>query len=344
MSENVVVIAVLVLAISVVVAIAFFLVSKTKSSMATGQAFDPDLLLSPIRDQITAIAERLERTTIALAETRTSLSTELGNVLSVSREVRDKNEALNLVTTEISTALQGTGVRGDWGQVSLRRVAELAGLSKHITFIEQKKFKDKEGEIMPDMIVDLSDGRKVIVDAKAPEINLTGEQEYSAADLLEDHIDSLARKDYSGRIKGAVDFTVLFVPTEGVLSTALTEKPNLTEYALEKRILLATPMSLLALLRAIEFGWKQSDQIENVAKILEESKELCNRFGILAEHIENIGEGLKAAAEGYDAAVRSFNRTLQPQIRKVGELGIDVSRNRTDFVEVDFRQEGLEER
>jgi len=344
MSESIFMMAVLVVAIAVVAAISLFAVSKIKSGSATGQVFDPDLLLKPIREQIREIIDRLNQTSTTLTETRVSINTELGHVLSVSKDVQSQNEALNLKTTEISTALQGTGVRGNWGQVSLKRVAELAGLSKHITFIEQKKFKDEEGGITPDMIVDLSDGRKVVVDAKAPEINLKGDQEYSASERLKKHIDDLEERDYSKRIGGAVDFTVLFVPTEGVLSTALTENPNLTEYALTKKILLATPMSLLALLRAIEFGWKQSDQIENVAKILEESKELCNRFGILAEHIENIGEGLKAAAEGYDAAVRSFNRTLQPQIRKVGELGIDVSRNRTDFVEIDFRQEGSEER
>ena len=315
--------------------------AKSSSGSAVSAEINPEQLLGPIREQISVIVGRLDKTSEALAITRTSISEELGNVLTVSKEVRGGNQELAMTTERISTALSGTGVRGNWGQVSLRRVVELAGLTKHVTFSEQEKYIDKDGEIIPDMVVSLPGDRKVVVDAKAPKIDLTGKEDFSTADLLRVHIKDLAGRDYSARVGGAVDFTVLFVPSEGVMATALTEDNNLTEFALQKKILLATPMTLLALLRAIEFGWKQTEQMENVSLILKESKDLCDKFGIMGEHFASVGKYLKDSVDAYNDAVASINRTLKPQVRKIGALGIDVKRSESDFSEVDFKPKSL---
>ena len=253
----------------------------------------------------------------------------------MSQEVRGKSEELALTTERISTALQGSGVRGDWGQITLRRVAEMAGLTKYVTFSEQEANKDDEGKFIPDMVVKLPGGRSVVVDAKAPKIDLKGEKEFSTAESLKKHIDDLEKRDYGARYPGAVDFTVLFVPSEGVLATALTENQALSEYAFGKKILLATPMTLLSLLKAVEFGWKQSEQMENVDKILEEAKILCDRFGVLGEHFQKVGTSLNSAVGFYNDSVNSFNGMLKPQIRKIGEMGVDVKRSQKDFQEIE---------
>ncbi len=325
----------LVLAISAIVVALIVGRNKSSSGSAISADIDPEKLLGPIREQIGVIVRRLDETSTVLTETRTSISQELSNVLNVSREVRGKSEELALTTERISTALQGSGVRGDWGQITLRRVAEMAGLTKYVTFSEQEANKDDEGKFIPDMVVKLPGGRSVVVDAKAPKIDLIGEKEFSTAESLKKHIDDLEKRDYGARYPGAVDFTVLFVPSEGVLATALTENQELSEYAFGKKILLATPMTLLSLLKAVEFGWKQSEQMENVDKILEEARILCDRFGVLGEHFQKVGTSLKSAVGFYNDSVNSFNGMLKPQIRKIGEMGVDVKRSQKDFPEIE---------
>lgn len=335
MNSYAVLVSSLVLAISAIVVALIVGRSKSSSGSAISAEIDPEKLLGPIREQIGVIVRRLDETSTVLTETRTSISQELSNVMTVSQEVRGKNEELRLTTERISTALQGTGVRGNWGQISLRRVAEMAGLTKHVTFSEQEASRDDEGKFIPDMVVKLPGGRSVVVDAKAPKIDLKGEKEFSTADLLKKHIDDLEKRDYGARYPGAVDFTVLFVPSEGVLATALTENQELSEYAFVRKILLATPMTLLSLLKAVEFGWKQSEQMENVDKILEEAKILCDRFGVLGEHFQKVGASLNSAVGSYNDSVNSFNGMLKPQIRKIGEMGVDVKRSQKDFPEIE---------
>jgi DNA recombination protein RmuC len=323
----------LVLAIAVIVVAMIIGRAKSRAGSAISAEINPEQLLGPIREQIGVIVRRLDETSMALTETRTSISQELSNVLTVSQEVRGKNEELALTTERISTALQGTGVRGNWGQISLRRVAEMAGLSKHVLFSEQATTEDEEGKIIPDMVVLLPGGRRVVVDAKAPKIDLKGKK-FSTAILLKNHINDLEKRKYGERYPGAVDFTVLFVPAEGQLSTALEEDQALSEYAFERKILLATPMTLLALLKAVEFGWKQSDQMDNVNKILQEAKILCERFGVIGEFFERVGESLNSAVIAYNESIGSFNERLKPQIRKIGDMGVDVKRSQRDFPEI----------
>jgi len=334
MNDSVVLVATLMLAIAAVAATLIIVKAKSSGSSPIASTFDPEQLLSPIREQIGVIVSRLDDTSKALTATQTSISLELGNVLTVSNEVRDKNNQLAITTERISTALQGSGTRGHWGQISLRRVAEMAGLSKHITFNEQVAGRDEDGKFTPDMVVKLPGGRNIVVDAKAPKIDLPGDGNFSTAALLKDHIKDLESRNYGARVDGAIDFTVLFIPSEGVLATALTEDLALSEFAFNKKILLATPMTLLALLRAVEFGWKQSDQMQNVKEILEEAKELCNRFGPLDEHFKAVGSALTTVVKAYNEAAGSLNRKLKPQILKIGQLGLDVKRIQDDFSEV----------
>lgn len=340
MSSTVILISVFILSVAAVAVT--LIVVKAKSSVATpgAPAFDSEYFLAPIREQIGQLSNRFEETTKALTETRTSISIELGNVLNVSKEVRSKSEDLVARTELISTALQGTGVRGDWGQVSLKRVAEMAGLTEHVTFNEQKQYGD--GKFQPDMVVHLPGGRNVVVDAKAPKIDFSGAENFSTAKLLKKHIKDLSEKNYGKEVAGAIEFTVLFVPSEGVLATALTEDPDLSEHAINKDILLATPMTLLALLKAVEYSWKQFDRMENIEQILADSKELCTRFAILGEHFTAIGSSLSNTVNSYNDAVSSFNTRLKPQIRVIGRLGVDTKRGENNFLVIPEPQDFIE--
>jgi DNA recombination protein RmuC len=156
------------------------------------------------------------------------------------------------------------------------------------------------------MVVKLPGGRNIVVDAKAPKIDLPGDGNFSTAALLKDHIKDLESRNYGARVDGAIDFTVLFVPSEGVLATALTEDLELSEYAFNRKILLATPMTLLALLRAVEFGWKQSDQMQNVKEIL------VKNFGIDESRVSTETKGSK---DPIAVKLNSMNRRVDFSIK-----------------------------
>jgi DNA recombination protein RmuC len=225
--------------------------------------------------------------------------------------------------------------------VQLKNVVTLAGLTEHVTFKEQVTTYNEDGERrMPDMVIDLADKRKIIVDSKAPDLNLAGEESTTAADLKR-AITQLSAKNYPALIEGSMDFVVLFVPSEGVLATALTEDPNLSEFCFSKNVLLATPMTLLSLLRAVEYGWKQLSQIENVKVILEESLELCKRAKTLLEHFSSVGDSLAKALGFYNAAVRSANRMLIPKIRDLHALGVRLPTEPAELAEYDTHVEQL---
>jgi len=203
---------------------------------------------------------------------------------------------------------------------------ELAGLTKHVTFKEQVTSRNDEGkEQTPDMIVYFPDNRAIAVDSKAPDLNLDGGESRSAA-ALKAHIDTLAKKSYQKSIKNSMEFMVCFVPSEGTLASALTENENLMEYAFSKKVLLATPMSLLGLLKAVEYGWKQLEQIENVAIINKNAFELSDRALVLLAHFKDLGDSLGAAMGKYNDAVRSANSRLIPEIENMKKLGVDIKK------------------
>jgi len=296
-------------------------------------AIDTETLLQPVREQIAMIAGRLDKLVTESVTTRTEISGKIATAIEESRAVFHQGAELRDTTTRISTALQGTGQRGSWGQVQLRRVVELAGLTKHVTFKEQVTTRsDDDKRQIPDLLILLPDERSIVVDSKAPNLNLD-DQEAATAKDLKLHIDQLSAKNYPASIKGALDIVILFVPSEGTLASALTEDSNLNEYAFKKKVLLATPMTLLGLLRAVEFGWQQLQQIENVAIINQQAQEVCERSLILLEHFAGVQTGLAAAVEGYNAAVASANSRLLVSVRKMRELGVRVEKSTDDLKE-----------
>lgn len=297
---------------------------------------DPETLLAPVREQIQSIQRTLADTRQATVQEQTALMSEVRKVAEQNIQLFEQGNKLNVATTQITTALQGTGVAGDWGELQLQRTVELAGLTEHISWIDQHRVEGEVGKLIPDLVVHLPSSRKVIVDAKAPKIDFENSPNAGAkqADALRDHINKLAGKDYSRFVDGAVDFVVLFVPTEGILATALTERPGLSEEAIRSRILLATPMTLLAMLRSVEYGWKQVAQAENAAVIAKEAAELSDRLATFVDHFNKVGSGLKTAIDNFNKAAASFETRLRPQSRKMRELGVPAANDIAEMKEI----------
>jgi DNA recombination protein RmuC len=230
----------------------------------------------------------------------------------------------------LATALCGSAqARGRWGEIALRNIVEFAGMTEHCDFVEQET--DHAGN-RPDLVVRLPGGGRIPVDAKVPfaDYEKAHREEDPAlraalldahAAALRDKIRELARKDYAAQLDGKVDFTVMFVPTEPILSAALERNPDLYSEALAKKVLPATPVTLIALLRTVGVYWQQERMAENAEHIWVEAKELQKRLIIFAEHLARIRKGLVAALEGYNDAIGSYRGRILPQGRKIEELG-----------------------
>ena len=311
------------------------LVRKSSPSANGPLAYNPEDLLAPVREQFRALQKDLNDTREASARTQGALLEQLQTVSKQNHELFRQGSELSVATTQISTALQGTGVSGDWGEMQLRRTVEMAGLTENVSFIEQEVVATPEGRLRPDMIVNLPDNRRIVVDAKAPLIDFSHSVDAAKkqADALETHIKDLSRRNYGAYVEGSIDFVVLFVPTEGILATALGERPTISEDAIRSRVLLATPMTLLAMLRAVEFGWRQIAQAENAAHIAKEAAELWDRLATFVDHFNKIGSGLKTAVDNYNAAAGSLERSVKPKARTMRDLGLTTSKQLAETVE-----------
>lgn len=303
---------------------------------AAGAAMDPETLLAPVREQISILQRSLNESRESAAHTQGTLLEKLHHVSDQNSQLWEQGRLLGTATTQISTALQGTGVAGDWGELQLRRTIELAGLTEHVSFVEQEHVATLAGVARPDVIIDLPNGRRIVIDAKAPLLDFgqAADAGKKQADALAAHVKALAGRNYSDVVQGSIDFVVLFVPTEGIMASALTSRPALSEEAIKQRVLLATPMTLLAMLRAVQFGWNQVAQAENAAHIAREAGELWNRLATFVDHFNKVGNGLRTAIDNFNAAAGSLERNVRPQARKMRELGVTANKELADTPEL----------
>jgi len=233
-------------------------------------------------------------------------------------------------TTTLATALRGTQARGRWGEIALKNIAELAGMSEHCDFEEQTT--TSEGG-RPDMVVNLPDGRYIAVDAKVPlagylkaveavdeETRQAGLREHVQA--VRAHIKDLAARDYAAGIEGDVDLVVLFLPADSFLAAAYSEEPELQNEAMRSRVLLATPTTLVALLRTVAIYHQQRALAENAREIGDTARELYDRAAKFGEDLAKTGRGLKTAVDAYNAAVGSFERRFLPMGQKLESLKV----------------------
>jgi DNA recombination protein RmuC len=275
--------------------------------------------------------ERIEGHVRALEEHRTSWQAQLKQQVD---DVRRSTEALRRETASLSTALRKPQVRGRWGELHLRRAVELAGLVDRCDFAEQVVVARDEARLRPDLVVRLAGGRNVAVDSKVPLdafLDATGSESDAdrAAHLerharqLRRHVDALAAKSYWRALAATPEFVVLFVPGEAFLSAALDVDPALIEYAAERQVVLATPTTLIALLRTVAHAWTQEVLADKAREIHLLGRELYERLGTMGGHLDQLGRSLSAAVTNYNRAVGTLETRVLVSARKFAEMGVD---------------------
>ena len=240
---------------------------------------------------------------------------------------------LSRETRNLVTALRRPDVRGQWGELTLRRVVELSGMTEHVDFTEQLHQATGGGAIRPDMIVHMPERRDIVIDVKTPleaylsAVEAQDEEERSRqltrhAQIVAARIRELAGKQYWAQFERSPDFVVLFLPGEQFLSAALQENPALIDEALRQNVMLATPTSLAALLKAVEYGWKQSLLADNAAEVRRLGEELYKRLAVFTEHLAKVGKSLGSSVESFNRAVGSLEQQVLPAARRFPELGL----------------------
>ncbi len=287
-------------------------------------------LISPIREALAKSEtqiQSIERERIdSFATIKSHLELLASGQTLLSRETR------NLVT-----ALRRPDVRGQWGEITLRRLVELSGMTSHVDFTEQAHKVVESGAIRPDMIVHMPEERDIVVDVKTPlEAYLSAVEAVSddeRAVQLKRHaqnvaarIRELASKQYWSQFERSPDFVVLFLPGDQFLSAALQENPGLIDEALQQNVMLATPTSLIALLKAVAYGWKQTVLADNAAEIRQLGEDLYKRLAVFAEHLSKLGKSLGNSVESFNKAVGSLESQVLPAARRFPDLGLRVAR------------------
>jgi DNA recombination protein RmuC len=283
-------------------------------------------LLKPIGEQLTKYEEGMQRLERERDGAYRLLTKQLED-LSTSHDRLEK-ETRNLVT-----ALRSPQTRGRWGELQLRRVVEMAGMLEHCDFNEQVTVDTDEGRIRPDMVVHLPGGKNVAVDAKVPlqsflDANEAEDETERRAHLanhgrqLRNHVDALAKKEYWKAVDPSPEFVVAFVPGDSLLTVALEHEPGLMEHAAANHVLLATPTSLIGLLRVVAYGWQQDALADNAKAVQSLGRELYQRLCVFGEHMSGVGKGLSTAVTSYNRAVGSLEARVMKTAQRFVELGV----------------------
>jgi DNA recombination protein RmuC len=282
-------------------------------------------LVEPIRQALEKTEQQLQGFERDRRDAFTSLRTQI-------EQLTLGQGALQRETRNLVGALRRPEVRGRWGELTLRRVVEVAGMSEHCDFTEQETVASSTGALRPDLILRMPDGRDLVVDAKTPldaylDAIEAPNDDIRAAALsrhglqVEARVRELASKAYWNQFKRSPEFAVLFLPGDQFLSAALTERPELLENALRQGVVLATPSTLIALFKAVAYGWRQATVQEHATRILDLGQELHRRLGTFVAHLEKTGERLASAVDSYNNVIASLERQVLPQARRFTELG-----------------------
>lgn len=283
-------------------------------------------LLRPIRDTMQRTEQQLQEFDKARRES-------FGSIKSQLEAVGSAQKALGEETRNLVKALRRPEVRGQWGEITLQRLVELAGMQQHCDFVTQSHTQTETGSIRPDMLINLPEGRQLVVDVKTPldaYLEATEAEDETSrkaalvrhANVVVERVRELSAKAYWSQFDDSPEFVILFIPGDQFLSAALAEKPELLDSALRQNIILATPTSLVALLKAIAYGWQQVALTENAAEIRKLALDLYERLSTYTGHISDIGKELDSAVKAYNRGVGSLERMVLPGVRRFTELGV----------------------
>jgi DNA recombination protein RmuC len=287
-------------------------------------------LVKPIRDALDASHKQI-------SELEKARSEAYGGIKNQIESMQLSQKSLTKETHNLVNALRRPEVRGQWGEITLRRLVELAGMVEHCDFVEQVHTVGSDKVIRPDMIVNMPDKRQLVVDVKTPL-----DAYLSAVEAADDaqrklglerhaknvraHIRLLSSKAYWKQFDESPEFVILFIPGDQFLSAALSEEPDLIEYALSEQIILATPTSFVALLKAVAYGWRQLALADNAKEIRVLAEDLYGRLGTFVTHMNRVGRQLSSSVENYNKAVGSLERNVLPGARKFTELGVHAKK------------------
>ncbi len=302
-------------------------------------------MVAPVRDSLNKVDAQIQQMEVARGDAYGELRAQVQSLISTQKELQSQ-------TGNLVRALRTPNVRGRWGEIQLRRVVEIAGMLSYCDFAEQETVTTETGRLRPDLVVKLPGGKQVVVDAKTPlqaflEAFETTDEDTRRACLanharqVRDHMNTLSGKKYWEQFEATPEFVVMFLPGETFFSAALEQDSGLIEHGVLSRVIPASPTTLIALLKAVAYGWNQEKLARNAQQISALGKELHDRLRLLAGHITSVGTGLDRAVESYNKAVGSLESRVLVSARKFSELGASVAEDIPELAPIETTARAL---